>query len=72
MARMDHPLGIDFGGTGIKGAPVDLAAGDFAAPKVKIEHPAAGDADRGGRASSASSWPTSRAPPPRSGSPCRA
>nr|WP_181310069.1 ROK family protein [Nocardioides campestrisoli] len=39
MARMDHPLGIDFGGTGIKGAPVDLAAGDFAQKKVKIDTP---------------------------------
>ncbi|WP_224766287.1 polyphosphate--glucose phosphotransferase [Nocardioides campestrisoli] len=36
---MDHPLGIDFGGTGIKGAPVDLAAGDFAQKKVKIDTP---------------------------------
>ena len=36
---MDHPLGIDFGGTGIKGAPVDLALGEFAAKRVKIDTP---------------------------------
>ena len=34
-----HPFGIDFGGSGIKGAPVDLAAGDFAADRVKIKTP---------------------------------
>lgn len=33
------PLGIDFGGTGIKGAPVDLATGDFAAERVRIPTP---------------------------------
>lgn len=32
-------FGIDFGGTGIKGAPVDLAAGDFAADRVRIKTP---------------------------------
>lgn len=36
---MEHPFGIDFGGTGIKGAPVDLAAGDFAGEKAKIDTP---------------------------------
>jgi polyphosphate glucokinase len=35
----DHPFGIDFGGTGIKGAPVDLGTGDFAAGRVKINTP---------------------------------
>ncbi len=34
-----HPFGIDFGGSGIKGAPVDLGAGDFAADRVKISTP---------------------------------
>lgn len=34
-----HPCGIDFGGSGIKGAPVDLAAGDFAGERVKIATP---------------------------------
>jgi len=32
-------FGIDFGGTGIKGAPVDLTAGDFAAERVRITTP---------------------------------
>ncbi len=32
-------FGIDFGGTGIKGAPVDLNAGDFAAERVRITTP---------------------------------
>ena len=35
----DLPLGIDFGGTGIKGAPVDLDAGAFAADRAKIATP---------------------------------
>lgn len=35
----DHPFGIDFGGTGIKGAPVDLDAGDFAEERVRIPTP---------------------------------
>jgi polyphosphate glucokinase len=35
-----HPFGIDFGGSGIKGAPVDLAKGEFAAERVRIETPA--------------------------------
>ncbi len=33
-------LGIDIGGSGIKGALVDLAAGEFAAPRVRIPTPA--------------------------------
>ena len=36
---MQHPFGIDFGGTGIKGAPVDLEAGDFAHDRVRIDTP---------------------------------
>ncbi len=32
-------FGIDFGGSGIKGAPVDLATGEFAAERVRIETP---------------------------------
>ena len=32
-------FGIDFGGSGIKGAPVDLGAGEFAAERVRIETP---------------------------------
>ena len=33
------PFGIDFGGTGIKGAPVDLETGDFAVERVRIPTP---------------------------------
>ncbi|TIC82741.1 polyphosphate--glucose phosphotransferase [Nocardioides sp. GY 10127] len=32
-------FGIDFGGTGIKGAPVDLVEGDFAAERVRVRTP---------------------------------
>jgi len=32
-------FGVDFGGSGIKGAPVDLAIGEFAADRVRIETP---------------------------------
>ncbi|NNG20637.1 ROK family protein [Naumannella sp. ID2617S] len=32
-------LGIDIGGSGIKGAPVDLAAGDFATDRLRIATP---------------------------------
>ena len=39
MGSTDQPFGIDFGGTGIKGAPVDLEAGDFAAERVRIRTP---------------------------------
>ncbi|NHA67740.1 ROK family protein, partial [Phycicoccus flavus] len=35
-----HPLGIDVGGSGIKGAPVDLDAGAFAQKRLRIETPA--------------------------------
>ncbi len=34
-----HPLGIDVGGSGIKGAPVDLEAGDFTMERHKIPTP---------------------------------
>ncbi|MEP6817717.1 MAG: polyphosphate--glucose phosphotransferase [Marmoricola sp.] len=34
-----HPIGIDFGGTGIKAAPVDLATGEFAAERERIDTP---------------------------------
>lgn len=40
MASEQH-FGIDFGGTGIKGAPVDLDAGDFAAERERIRTPEA-------------------------------
>jgi polyphosphate glucokinase len=33
------PFGIDFGGSGIKGAPVDLVTGEFARERVRIDTP---------------------------------
>jgi polyphosphate glucokinase len=33
------PFGIDFGGSGIKGAPVDLTKGEFAEERVRIDTP---------------------------------
>jgi polyphosphate glucokinase len=36
---MTSPIGIDFGGSGIKAAPVDLTAGDFAADRERIPTP---------------------------------
>lgn len=36
---MTHVLGIDIGGSGIKGAPVDLEIGDFAAERLRIDTP---------------------------------
>ncbi len=33
------PIGVDFGGSGIKAAPVDLALGDFAAERHRIPTP---------------------------------
>jgi polyphosphate glucokinase len=35
----EQPFGIDFGGTGIKGAPVDLTAGEFASERVRFRTP---------------------------------
>ena len=42
----EQHFGIDFGGTGIKGAPVDLESGDFAAERERIRtpHPATPEA----------------------------
>ncbi|MEO5744462.1 MAG: polyphosphate--glucose phosphotransferase [Terracoccus sp.] len=39
MAKHGKPLGIDIGGSGIKGAPVDLEKGDFAEKRLKILTP---------------------------------
>jgi polyphosphate glucokinase len=36
---MTHPIGIDFGGSGIKAAPVDLSVGDFAEDRQRIPTP---------------------------------
>ncbi len=40
MAGTSIALGIDVGGSGIKGAPVDLDRGEFAAERIRIETPA--------------------------------
>lgn len=37
-----HPFGIDFGGSGIKGAPVDLSSGEFAADRTRVATPKGG------------------------------
>jgi polyphosphate glucokinase len=39
MSDTSMPFGIDFGGSGIKGAPVDLGEGRFAEDRVRIETP---------------------------------
>ena len=39
MATTHHPLGIDIGGSGIKGAPVDLAQGQFAKDRMRLDTP---------------------------------
>jgi polyphosphate glucokinase len=42
MRRMSTVLGIDIGGTGIKGAPVDVVRGTLAADRLRIPTPAGG------------------------------
>jgi polyphosphate glucokinase len=44
-----HAIGVDIGGSGIKGAPVDLAAGAFTAERIRVltPHPATPDAVAG-------------------------
>ncbi len=39
MSKHGHPLGIDIGGSGIKGAPVNLDKGVTTAKKLRIETP---------------------------------
>jgi len=39
MATTHHPLGIDIGGSGIKGAPVDLTLGQFAKDRMRLDTP---------------------------------
>ena len=39
MDSQPHPFGVDFGGSGIKGAPVDTGSGEFAADRQRIETP---------------------------------
>ena len=43
------PFGIDFGGTGIKGAPVDLEVGEFAAERERIRTPSPSTPEAFGR-----------------------
>jgi polyphosphate glucokinase len=59
-----HPFGIDFGGTGIKGAPVDLTTGEFASERVRITtpKPATPDAVAAVFAELLSHFPASAAP----------
>ena len=38
-AGRSHAFGIDIGGSGIKGAPVDLAHGEFASERLRLETP---------------------------------
>lgn len=40
MTPKAYPLGIDVGGTGIKGAPVNLETGEFAADRLRFDTPA--------------------------------
>ena len=37
MSKKPDALGIDIGGSGIKGAPVDLATGEFADKRLRID-----------------------------------
>jgi polyphosphate glucokinase len=46
MTDVDAVVGIDIGGSGTKGAPVDLAAGQFAAPRVRLVTPSPATPDR--------------------------
>lgn len=39
MAKNGLPLGIDVGGSGVKGAPVDLSTGEFVAKRMRIDTP---------------------------------
>ncbi len=39
MPTTQHPLGIDIGGSGIKGAAVDLTRGQFATDRLRIDTP---------------------------------
>lgn len=43
MTSKPTALGVDVGGSGIKGAPVDLARGEFAAERVRVETPEGAD-----------------------------
>jgi polyphosphate glucokinase len=59
-----HPIGIDFGGTGIKAAPVDLETGEFADERHRIDTPRASTPDAVGdiMARLCDSFPSSTGP----------
>ena len=42
MDQRECPVGIDIGGSGIKGAPVDVESGEFAAERIRIATPSGG------------------------------
>jgi polyphosphate glucokinase len=46
VSEQHRPVGVDFGGSGIKGAAVDLEAGSFAADRVRIPTPQPSTPDR--------------------------
>ncbi len=48
MANTTSPLGIDIGGSGIKGAPVDLTAGRLVGDRLRIETPSKSTPERVG------------------------
>lgn len=39
MVARTHPLGIDVGGSGVKGAPVDLTTGELVTDRLRIDTP---------------------------------
>jgi len=39
MSTTHYPLGIDIGGSGIKGAPVDLTVGEFVRDRIRLDTP---------------------------------
>ncbi|SEW06657.1 Polyphosphate glucokinase [Austwickia chelonae] len=39
MVRLTHPLGIDIGGSGVKGAPVELETGALTTERLRIDTP---------------------------------
>ena len=45
MTSQKHAIGIDIGGTGIKGALVDLSTGELVSDRVKLPTPAGGKPD---------------------------
>ncbi len=46
MQRTPHPIGVDIGGTGIKGAPVDVRQGTLTEDRVRVLTPSPATPDR--------------------------